>query len=484
MSQEPASELHQRITPVIHLAGSSSSSTSDDDEHSSSLPIFELPEFSVKELLSAIPAHCFHRSALRSSLYLLWDIFLSVSFIYLATFIDPYFNTLTSINPALVGLARFAAWAFYGYAIGLVWTGQFHFLSKASSKVIYEKTNTPSELISLSGIWVIAHECGHQAFSSSKTINNTVGLVLHSFLLVPYHSWRISHAQHHAATCHLTRDQVFVPKTRSARGLPALPENASRRERDGALPSSLYEKMDDLLEDAPFWNFLNLALQQLVGWLLYMTMNASGQPRYPSWTNHFNPNAIIFDARHRSQVTNSVIGIGLMLTALTVLGIKTDFMTVFKYYIVPYFHVNHWLVMITFLQHTDPLIPHYRDGAFNFQRGALCTIDRNIHSFFFHGIAETHVAHHLCSKIPHYNAWDATAAIKEKLGKHYHQTDENAWLSLWKVYNQCRFVEDEGDVVFWKNAKGQAARRLGSPGSKGSVSDSGVEINDVSTTQN
>jgi len=90
------------------------------------------------------------------------------------------------------------------------------------------------------------------------------------------------------------------------------------------------------------------------------------------------------------------------------------------------------------------------------------------------------VAHHLCSKIPHYNAWDATAALKAKLGPHYLQTDENAWVSLWKVFNECRFVEDDGDVVFWKNAKGQAHRRLGSPGSKGSVSDSGVEINDVS----
>lgn len=172
--------------------------------------------------------------------------------------------------------------------------------------------------------------------------------------------------------------------------------------------------------------------------------------------------------------------------------------------------------MITFLQHSDPLIPHYRDGAFNFQRGALCTMDRNIHSFFFHGIAETHVAHHLCSKIPHYHAWDATAALKAKLGSHYLQTDENAWVSLWKVFNECRvccfpfrffpfylldvvplhtlkpcssrfmfqFVEDDGDVVFWKNAKGQAHRRLGSPSSKGSVSDSGVEINDVSAASN
>jgi len=39
------------------------------------------------------------------------------------------------------------------------------------------------------GVWVIAHECGHQAFSNSQLINDTVGFILHSCLLVPYFSW-------------------------------------------------------------------------------------------------------------------------------------------------------------------------------------------------------------------------------------------------------------------------------------------------------
>jgi hypothetical protein len=78
--------------------------------------------------------------------------------------------------------------------------------------------------------------------------------------------------------------------------------------------------------------------------------------------------------------------------------------------------VNHWLVMITFLQHTDPLLPHYRSEEFTFPRGALATLDRDLlgdlGSFMgwiggtvTHGISETHVAHHVSSKIPHYNAY-------------------------------------------------------------------------------
>jgi omega-6 fatty acid desaturase (delta-12 desaturase) len=61
--------------------------------------------------------------------------------------------------------------------------------------------------------------------------------------------------------------------------------------------------------------------------------------------------------------------------------------------------------MITFLQHTDPVLPHYSASKWTFARGALATIDRNllgpIGPYITHGICETHVAHHISSKIPH-----------------------------------------------------------------------------------
>ena len=55
---------------------------------------------------------------------------------------------------------------------------------------------------------MIAHECGHQAFSESQAINDGVGLVLHSCLLVPYYSWKHSHRRHHSNTGSLAKDEV------------------------------------------------------------------------------------------------------------------------------------------------------------------------------------------------------------------------------------------------------------------------------------
>jgi fatty acid desaturase len=61
---------------------------------------------------------------------------------------------------------------------------------------------------------VVAHEAGHGSFSMSDTVNAIAGTILHTFLLVPFYSWKFTHAAHHGATNHLRKDQVFVPQTK------------------------------------------------------------------------------------------------------------------------------------------------------------------------------------------------------------------------------------------------------------------------------
>ena len=54
------------------------------------------------------------------------------------------------------------------------------------------------------GFWVIAHECGHGAFSKNKRLESITGYLIHSFLLGPYFSWQRSHAVHHRFTNNIT----------------------------------------------------------------------------------------------------------------------------------------------------------------------------------------------------------------------------------------------------------------------------------------
>jgi len=83
-----------------------------------------------------------------------WDLIVISAIYKTATYADTFINPgqLALPHPALYPLARFALWSLYGF-----WAGLF-----------------------ATGLWVIAHECGHQAFSESKFINNSVGWVLHS----------------------------------------------------------------------------------------------------------------------------------------------------------------------------------------------------------------------------------------------------------------------------------------------------------------
>lgn len=364
---------------------------------------FVVPQLTIKEILDAIPAECYNRSYVRSFGYVARDLFFLGLFAYLAhayLHLIPWFSL------------RVVAWMAYGFVQGLFGTG----------------------------CWVLAHECGHGGFSDSKTVNDIVGWILHSALLVPYHSWRISHGKHHKATGNLQRDMVFVPKTKE--------EFMASRNIAGNIA--------EMTEDAPIVTLSSMLLQQLFGWIMYLFTNATGQ-KYPNrskWVvNHFLPSSPLFDKKDAMDVIISDIGILITCSLLYMSVQKWGFATVALYYFVPYLWVNHWLVFITFLQHSDPSLPHYDSSEWNFVRGAMATIDRDfgfIGKHIFHDIVETHVLHHFVSRIPFYNGRKGTEALKKVLGSHYRQDNSNMWVSFYNVSRSCQFVEGDG-VKMYRN---------------------------------
>lgn len=124
-----------------------------------------------------------------------------------------------------------------------------------------------------------------------------------------------------------------------------------------------------------------------------------------------------------------------------------------KVYVMPYLVVNHWLVIITMLQHTHPDLPHYSSSEWDWMRGALSTVDRS-YGFLdvvFHHITDTHVLHHLFPTIPHYHAQEATEAIKPILGDYYKSDSRRVYQALWQDHDLCRYVapDDVGNGIFW-----------------------------------
>ncbi|MCJ1258628.1 Oleate hydroxylase fah12 [Lignoscripta atroalba] len=394
---------------------------------------FQLPDFTIKQIRDAIPAHCFQRSGARGLAYVARDFAsLAATFYLFHTYVTP--DTIPSTP------LRSVLWCLYTFVQGLFGTG----------------------------VWILAHECGHQSFSPSKTLNDTVGWVCHSALLVPYFSWKISHGKHHKATGNLERDMVFVPKTRD--------QYASR------MGFYLHE-LNELMEETPIATATHLIGQQLFGWPFYLFANVTGHNQHErqiegrgkgkkngfgGGVNHFSPSSPLYEAKDGKLVLLSDLGLLITGSLLFLVGRNYGWANLAVWYLVPYLWVNHWLVTITFLQHTDPSLPHYEPHAWTFARGAAATIDREfgfIGRHLMHGIVETHVLHHYVSTIPFYHADEATEAIKSVMGQHYRSDVEGGPIgflkSLWKSARWCQWIEptegaqgESEGVLFFRNRNG------------------------------
>ncbi|THH16377.1 hypothetical protein EW146_g4264 [Bondarzewia mesenterica] len=381
-----------------------------DDYDENNLPEFIPLPWTLAEIRQAIPLRLFVRNTQRSLMYLLRDLVMAALLWKLVLLFEVCLGSrhATSVfGPIGAQVVRWAIWVVYWWFQGLVFTG----------------------------IWVIGHECGHGAFSSSRHVNNIIGFITHTFLWTPFFSWKISHHRHHSNHASMERDEVYVPKTRGDLGIPLDDRN----------------KIDweEHFGDTPIYTLFMLVRQQLFAFPVYLLTNVSGQKSYPRWTNHFDPNSVLFTKEQRNAVIISNFGIISMILGVQYACKTWGAAEVVKLYGIPWLLVTHWFIMITYLHHTDPEVPHYRNKAWNYQRGAAATVDRPFLGwqgrFFLHDVAHYHVIHHFFPKMPWYHGAEATKYLKEFIGDHYMWSDEPIFQALWHNYNECQFVEDEGE---------------------------------------
>ena len=269
---------------------------------------FQMPDFTIKQIRDAIPLHCYERSGLRGLSYVARDIaVLATVFMLFNRFLTPENVPSTPVRGML--------WAMYTFVQGLFATG----------------------------LWVLAHECGHQSFSPSKTLNDTVGFICHSALLVPYFSWKISHGKHHKATGHIERDMVFVPKT---------------REQYASKMGYYVHELTELMEETPIATAGTLIGQQLLGWIMYISFNVTGHNyhfrqkegrgigRTNGWSgrvNHFDPASPLYEAKDAKLIVASDLGLATVFGILVYLGKTFGWANLAVWYFIPYLWVNHWL---------------------------------------------------------------------------------------------------------------------------------------------
>ncbi|KAK9126070.1 hypothetical protein Scep_014916 [Stephania cephalantha] len=339
------------------------------------------PPFTIGEIRAAIPMHCWVKSPLRSLCYVGRDVALVLVLVVVAA----CFN-------------NWLLWPFYWVFQGTMFWALF----------------------------VLGHDCGHGSFSDNKRLNSMVGHLLHSFILVPYHGWRISHKTHHQNHGHVENDESWHP-----------------------MSEKIYKSMNDTSRKVRFTAPFPLLAYPV--YLLYRTPGKSG--------SHFSPDSDLFQPSERQDVITSTLCWTIMVTLLVFSSCIWGPITIFKLYAVPYWIFVMWLDFVTYLHHHghQQKLPWYRGNEWSYLRGGLTTIDRdygwinNIH----HNI-ETHVIHHLFPQIPHYHLVEATKAAKPVLGKYYREPEKSWPLPFHLIKNfvrslrQDHFVSDAGDIVFYQ----------------------------------
>jgi len=364
---------------------------------------------SKSQIRDSIPPHCFEHSYVSAFAHVIRDTAVVAMFAFLAA------SLLRTSNMTVVDILGWQAYAFFQGA-------------------------------ALTGWWVIAHECGHGGFSASQFVNDCVGLVLHSVLLVPYYSWQYSHAKHHAKTNHLMDGETHNPNTQ-----PEIEEAG-------------YITLYEAIGEEGFAGF-QLFAHLVVGWPAYLVTNATGarrlynhKPIEDNTLDHFRPWSKLFPPNWQKRI---YVGTSCWCVCAALIAAATyqfGIVNVACFYWGPYLWVNFWLVLYTWLQHTSPDVPQFGDDEWTWVRGALCTIDRpyaELFGFFdwvHHHIGSTHVCHHLFSNLPCYHAVEATKHLKAYLKPlNLYNYDHDAVVpSMWKAAKECQYVDAPTGVQFPK----------------------------------
>ncbi|CAF3783767.1 unnamed protein product [Rotaria sordida] len=259
-------------------------------------------------------------------------------------------------------------------------------------------------------LFVLGHDCGHGSFSSYQLLNDIIGTILHTWILAPYYTWKLTHNKHHKNTCNIDKDEIFYPQ----RGI-------------------YYEP--SLLDDILFW-FPG------IGWFYYLINGYA-----PRTINHFNPFESLFYSRHFIGACSS-LGTYLGMCYLMYLYASSfGFINLLVYHLIPVFIFACYMVIITMLHHTEIDIPWYADSEWNNVKGQLSTIDRNygyVHSVL-HSIG-THQIHHLFTKVPHYHLEEATIHFRKAFPDLVRCNDESilfAFTRMFKIFLQQRSIEDD-----------------------------------------
>ncbi len=257
------------------------------------------------------------------------------------------------------------------------------------------------------GNFVLAHDCGHRSFSSSKWLNDLIGHTLLLPTLYPFHSWRIMHNRHHAWTNHQDKDNSWRTLT---------PET--------------YQQMSPL--DQFFYRHVHG-----YGWWFASEIHL--------FLFHYDKNK--FRAQEWSEARFSIAVVSIFalvcFSALFYFGGLWGFVS---YWLMPWVVFHFWLSTFTLIHHNRPDVPYYPADSWNPVKAQLFgTIDCT-YPWWVEVVAYNigvHIPHHLSTAIPYYHLPQARAAIKAAWPEFVHEGKFD-WAYMHNIVSTCHLSDHEG----------------------------------------
>ena len=180
-------------------------------------------------------------------------------------------------------------------------------------------------------------------------LNWVAGAVLHTAILVPYQSWRISHRHHHQNTGHIDNDEIFYPHRKS---------ESRTNVRAGAASLGLAWFMYLGWGFGPRYTYVRVAQRWFRSILACLVVVAAAADKldvfFHCCVQHFNP----FDKLFKEYRSETLVGVSVVLymawaallvymTSLYGLWVMVDM------YFLPIFVAGSWLTVTTFLHHNE-----------------------------------------------------------------------------------------------------------------------------------
>lgn len=268
----------------------------------------------------------------------------------------------------------------------------------------------------LSGLFVLAHDCGHYCFSKNRLANEVIGVICLAPLWANFYSWIVGHNHHHKYS------NVKKVETNWAEEM---------KDQDEYAQLSPMKKREYI---SSYGGMLGLLLGNIIAMTKYMKMPGS----YPQL------GTISKSMIKKIKITNYIV-VSLTFITIYLLYKYTGLSGLLLIYIFPFMVGSVIGSLFTYTQHVHPdgLI-FSKDGYTPIRSQIVTTYDVRFpkHMEWLTFNINFHLVHHITPSIPWYNTIEATEKFKE-VYPDYHQEFHFNIPYLLKCWKNCVLDFDE-----------------------------------------